>query len=134
MREDLFEVGDEVWFSGLGWGIVVEIDDDEISSLGVQFKGLNSLTSFYMDGRRRSFGPRALFFEEIPIPESALVRKQWRAEKGEGYMFVSSAGHIIRAKELGKSLDNHRHELGNYFKTEYKTINSKFYKVFHEEV
>lgn len=44
--------------------------------------------------------------------------KRWRAEKGEGYFYISSDGTIYKNKEFEDFIDNFLYNTDNYFKTE----------------
>ncbi|MGL5964739.1 MAG: hypothetical protein ACRCZ2_10145 [Fusobacteriaceae bacterium] len=89
----------------------------------------------YSDGRdtARARVP-SLAFKEFEFPADLQERPRWRAEKYCLYYFVNATGEIERGLDHNWGSDNRRFEIGNYFETEDEAEESKFYKVFHEEV
>ncbi|MGL5711723.1 MAG: hypothetical protein ACRCX2_01780, partial [Paraclostridium sp.] len=79
----MFKVGDRVWCVDFGWGTVVAIKSLSYP-VNVEFDD-GQHQSFVEDGRHYQSGLRALFFEEIDIPKSALKRPRFRAKKDENY-------------------------------------------------
>lgn len=75
-----FRVGDKVYSTVWGWGEVKRINTGVSYPVVAEF-GDNKIT-YTEDGRQCVGSLRSLFFEEIPIPESALVRK-YQYKKGE---------------------------------------------------
>ena len=116
-----------------GKGIVKRIDIGSYP-VRVEFFYVNStLTIGYtQDGKYTEEGLRTLFFEEIPIPESAYKKPKWRAEKGCNYFYVMSDGNINITFDDRTECNDLCFKHGNYFKTEEEAKESKFYKVFHE--
>lgn len=74
----MFRKGDRVWCINYGWGDVVNLDSKD-NTIEVNFKEIS--TWFTADGRYISEPYRILFFEEIPIPKSALERPRKTAEE-----------------------------------------------------
>lgn len=77
----MFEVGDRVFSTSRGWGVVDRISNGEVYPVVVKFDR-DQLVTYTGDGKQFQSALRTLFFEEIPIPESALVRKH-RHKKGD---------------------------------------------------
>lgn len=131
-----FEVGDKVWSLVSGWGKVVAISRFKYTSYPVNVafdKGKNYIEFFTKDGKSHVKDiNQTIFFEELEIPESALVKPKWRAKSGCLYFYVDSDGTIERAVEDSNGIDSGRFEQGNYFQTEKEAKESKFYKVFHD--
>lgn len=65
-----FKVGDKVWHREFGWGKVTRFRDVSTYKVIVGFKYTEH--TFTPDGRGDLQSPRTLFFEEIPVPPSAL--------------------------------------------------------------
>ena len=65
-----FKVGDRVWDIRFGWGEVHRIDSD-CSPIVVYFDD-DREDSYTVNGEFNKNQRRTLFFQEIPIPESAL--------------------------------------------------------------
>lgn len=125
-----FEVGDKVWTIDNGWGEVIEMKDGIAYPVSVEFE--KSKVSYTKDGREFESKNVVLFFEEIPIPESALVRPKWRAEMHEPYYFINSRGDVCRTLDERTTFDCVVYKAGNYFQTRKEAKDSKFYKVFHD--
>lgn len=68
------------------------------------------------------------------INEKYGIRKRWRANYGEEYYCIGGDFKIMKDEELEHDLDNHRHKIGNYFKTdsEAKEVLEKIKQVFKE--
>lgn len=132
MKKDKFEVGDRAWSSVYGWGKIDSIENgEEHPIIFVSDKG--ETESHTKDGRQHEIFLRTLFFQEIPIPESALVRPRWRAERKGLYCRVNNIGKIESDYEEGVPYDDDLFNVGNYFKSKEEAKSSRFYKVFHEE-
>lgn len=128
-----FKVGQRVWDFSRGYGTVNRIIDDEEDEYPVVVLFDDSDASYFtIDGRYYKRHNRTLFFEEIPIPESALKSKRWRAVKGCEYFFISTQGSIETTCEDNFKIDNERHKSGNYFRTEEDAESSVIYKAFQE--
>ncbi|MGL5803185.1 MAG: hypothetical protein ACRCX7_11425 [Cetobacterium sp.] len=129
-----FKLGDKVWSTRKGWGVVDKTANSKSYPIKVSFINRGSI-SFTEDGKEvESDIHPTLFFEEIPIPETALVRPKWRANKNDSYYCVTSDGMTVGVIEYGRGIDDRRYEHENYFKTIEEARESKFYKVFHKEV
>lgn len=78
----LFRSGDRVWDILFGWGTVICVKEDA-ARYPVLVKHDNIRYATYtMDGEGSDGVPvRRLFFEEIPIPKSALERPRKTAEQ-----------------------------------------------------
>lgn len=72
MKGCLFEVGDKVWSVVYGWGEVEEIKESRWPVRVLHNNG--DLIGYTYDGREFKEENRTLFFEEIPIPQSALIK------------------------------------------------------------
>ncbi|MGL6131380.1 MAG: hypothetical protein ACRCZ9_07190, partial [Fusobacteriaceae bacterium] len=118
-----------------GWGKVVDTSYQNNATLypiRVEFE-CGHAYSFTKSGNQYNCGLRALFFEEIVIPTSALSRPRWRADERKCYHYITSIGGVDYSCDTGDEVDDARFEIGNYFKTREEAEESKFYKVFHEE-
>lgn len=79
-NNELFEVGLKVWSLAFGWGKVTYFDENVDFPVKVEY--LNGETAHYsVDGREYKGENRTLFFDEIPIPESALKKPLRTAEE-----------------------------------------------------
>lgn len=79
----MFKLKDNVYSINFGWGTVKEILGAEYNSdykVNVLFEN-GRTESFTLDGKYFEHGLRDLFFEEIPIPKSALERPRKTAEQ-----------------------------------------------------
>ena len=132
MKKDKFEVGDRAWSSVYGWGKIGSTEKGENYQINFLLDKGGCITHTE-DGRQYKDNLRTLFFQEIPIPESALVRPRWRAERKGLYYCVNNIGEIEAEYEEGISYDDDLFNAGNYFKSEEEAKSSRFYKVFHEE-
>lgn len=90
-----FKIGDKVYSIGWGWGVVTNIGDGIYPVLvkfsNDSFKVEGNTISFTKDGKQYQSALRTLFFEEIPIPESALVRKH-QYKKGDLVWWTDLSG------------------------------------------
>lgn len=80
----MFKFGDKVYSFKYGWGEVVEISIIAVNfPVVVKFK--NDTVVYYtqcgVQAEDIEYGNRTLFFEEIPIPKSALERPRKSAEE-----------------------------------------------------
>lgn len=138
LNKYIFRVGQRVWDFASGWGEVVEAQEQNNSKtdfpIGVQFDKDESKTivRYTSEGKLASVLNRTLFFEEIPIQESALKPKRWRAKKFEHYFVVNTWGKIDVACEDNVEVDNERYKIGNYFQTKEEAEDSNLYKVFQQ--
>lgn len=126
---DSFQVGDRVWSSVNGWGKVISIStyDGERYPVGVKTDA-GHIKSYTLNGCELEGQLRCLFFEEIPVPETATIRKKWRAERGTMYWFVNVFGEAELTDECGWDSDTKRWEIGNYFKDKKEAMSSDIYK------
>lgn len=131
MKKDEFKVGDTVYCTMYGEGFIEHIDENGDYPVSVAFKN-GAIKSYTKHGRFYAEVNRTLFFEEIPIPESAYVRPKWRAEKGGKYFLINSTGDIYNTTDNYYEINGLHFKTGNYFKSEEVAKQSKFYKVFHE--
>lgn len=131
MKKDKFEVENTVYCVMFGKGVVDNIDEEEYYPVTVTFENGRE-ESYTSNGEYYANSNRTLFFEEIPIPESAYVKPKWRAEKGNKYFLINSIGDIYNTIDNYYEVDDLHFEKGNYFQTEEEGKESKFYKVFHE--
>lgn len=132
MIKDRFETGDRVWTFSNGWGHVVRVTNERYS-VRVQFENEDTVT-YTEDGRLYEYDKNtSLFFDEIPIPETALRRPKWRADEDCVYYFVGTFGKVLDTKDMRLSIDYDRWKVSNYFKTREDAMKSKIYKAFHEE-
>jgi hypothetical protein len=110
MNTKIFEVGDNVWETRWGHGIVIGIDKNpnEQYPVAIQFKmhDLDEPKSFTWDGRYYPNENRSLFFEEIQIPETALTKK--RMPKLEVDQKV-----LVFDKRIGEWVKRHFHSFGD---------------------
>ncbi|MGL5051421.1 MAG: hypothetical protein ACRC6E_12470, partial [Fusobacteriaceae bacterium] len=124
--------GDRVWDIRLGWGKVIDYCFDKNFPITVDFG--SSRKSYTTDGKDSvNDANRILLFEEIEIPVSALIRPKWRVLKGGTFWYVSAFGIATKGIDYYSICDETLYKVGNYFKTEEETEESRFYKVFHEE-
>ncbi len=130
----MFKVGDKVWAINNGWGVVRRIDECQQYPVVVKFVKRDLAITYTLEGIEALGERRTLFFEEIPIPESALISPRWRAERGESYYSVNCFGEVIPIVDLRWETDGKMWLVGNYFETEEEAKESKIYKAFHEEV
>lgn len=128
----MFKVGEKVWTIDNGWGAVERIYPNSLYPVLVRFK--KDTFAYTADGKESIYKNRALFFEEIPIPESALTRSKWRAEKGESYYTITAFGDVDGRVENFDEYDNNLFRAKNYFRTAEEAKESKIYRAFHEEV
>lgn len=129
----MFKENDRVWDMRYGWGTVVSITEEDLYPVVVKFEH-SIVRKYFKDGRwDKTDRNRILFFQEISVPQEALERPRWRAEKNREYFFVNGCGAIVTGCELFCVKDGLKFEVGNYFQTEEEAKGSKFYKVFHEE-
>lgn len=93
---ELFRVGDKVWSAAFGHGEVVMISHKWDYRVQVLFdKRENSRVEHYtVDGKHSDCENRTLFFEEIQIPESALVRPKPEQEAVEDPVEDKVDNHI----------------------------------------
>lgn len=81
-NKNLFEVGVKVWDFRYGWGKVVEIKNDGYDyPVKVEFDETKDYCLYSKEGKEFHLLARTLFFEEIPIPASALERPRKTAEE-----------------------------------------------------
>jgi hypothetical protein len=69
MNETTFEnarVGDAVWYEGLGWGEVSDIDEERKLPLVVEFEQ-GTIRFFSLNGVKQGDINQTLFWDEIPI-------------------------------------------------------------------
>lgn len=132
-QECLFKVGQDVWSTSWGHGIIrdVNFDLDKWHRVKVKFDD-DTIQCYSIDGKYSESQLRTLFFEEIPIPASALTPKRWRADNGEIYFYVSTTGKIVSCNDVHFGVDDERYEIRNYFKTEEEAENSDLYKLFQQ--
>lgn len=130
-----FNIGDKVWDMRFGWGVVKRYAEGRLYPVEVLFYGNGECNEFTDDGRyHTSDVSPTLFFEEIPIPETALRKTKWRADNGCNYYFIDTFGDVVLDEELRYPADNKRFKAGNYFKTEEDAKASTIYKGFHGEL
>ncbi|MGL5051572.1 MAG: hypothetical protein ACRC6E_13240 [Fusobacteriaceae bacterium] len=127
----MFRIGDKVWDIRFGWGVVVEIREHGLNNVGVKFGDFVLFYTQYGFYGAIDFD-RSLFFGELVIPVSALIRPGWRGARGDKYYYVTSYGSVIRDVENSYKPDTLLFKTGNYFRTEKEAKESKFYKVFHD--
>ncbi|MGL5050649.1 MAG: hypothetical protein ACRC6E_08515 [Fusobacteriaceae bacterium] len=127
----MFKVGDKVYDIKFGFGEVVEIRECGLNNVGVKFGNFVRFYTQYGFYGAIDFN-RSLFFEEIEIPVSALTRPRWRALKGGVFWYVSAFGIATKGIDYYSICDDTLNKVGNYFKTEEETEESRFYKVFHD--
>lgn len=134
----LFKVGQRVWDCLRGWGEIVEDrtqeNNDLVYPIGVKFEKYTYMCRYTVKGQMNPAYNRTLFFEEIPIPESALKPKRWRANTGGEYYFINSGGSIDSVYEDGFAIDNNRYNCGNYFKTRKEAKESILYKAYQNMI
>ncbi|MGL5970936.1 MAG: hypothetical protein ACRCZL_02880, partial [Cetobacterium sp.] len=71
----MFEFGDKVCCMNYGWGLVVGVaTETEFLPIIVKFSN-GRLRKYTEQGKFTDDAKRCLYFEEIQIPESALVKK-----------------------------------------------------------
>lgn len=117
-NESVFKVGDRVWDCCYGWG-VIKPDfkcSNERFPLYVFFES-DYKQHYTLDGRTALDCLRTLFFEEIPIPESALKPKRWRAKNRCIFYFISPEQKVIDRTEAYDDHSKALYDTGNYFKT-----------------
>ncbi|MGL5964388.1 MAG: hypothetical protein ACRCZ2_08350, partial [Fusobacteriaceae bacterium] len=101
------------------------------SSYPVDVRHNERCVSYTKDGKQyEEEDGRVLFFDEIPIPKSALVRPRFRARRGGVYYYVNLCGDVCQSDELRAKLDEQQYEAGNYFETEELAMDSDIYKAF----
>src|SRR5574344_855888 len=102
MKKDEIKVGDTVYCVIFGKGTVKSIDIGDYPVFVEFFLG-NSMCiiAYTQDGKFDTSGLRTLFFEEIPIPESAYKIPRWRAEKQDSYCFIAGTGLVTMEKDFG---------------------------------
>ncbi|MGL5051197.1 MAG: hypothetical protein ACRC6E_11330 [Fusobacteriaceae bacterium] len=128
----MFKVGDKVYDIRFGWGKVNELDTERNYPVCVDF-GFDCFVRYLNDGKAGFYDVNpSLFFEEIEIPVTAMIRPRWRATKDNKYYCVNGFGVVACNKEVFYQTDTLFFETGNYFRTEKEAKESKFYKVFHD--
>lgn len=62
-------------------------------------------------------------------------KKRWRADEGEEYYFITSAGYITSGKDVYAMVDTDRYRAGNYFETkeQAKKVLEKIKNILKEE-
>ena len=129
--KSIFKVGQRVWSFEEGYGIVTDVRDTKIFDYPVIVLFDNDIAiHFTTDGRAHIRCNRTLFFEEIPIPKSALKPKRWRAYSDKEFYYISSRGIILIGDDRHTTFFDQLYESGNYFQTEEEAKNSDLYKVF----
>lgn len=103
---DDFRVGDRVWDFQFGWGRINEIAVDAYP-VGVYFDERPGIEWFSKDGKYEDHESlhRTLFFEEIPIPESA-IKRPWTPEPGEWVAVKNSMDSCWHIREFVKQEDS----------------------------
>lgn len=129
----MFKVGDKVWTFENGWGVVKTVSGGHVFPVVVKFEKSGLAISHTLDGKEALERGRVLLFEEVQIPESALIRPRWRAEDMGEYFHINTVGAIISTVECGVKIDDNCWKVGNYFRTEEEAKESKIYRAFHEE-
>ena len=125
------KVGDKVWSVWAGWDTIESIDSDEVYSIT-----LSNGSNYTMDGKTFCDDESPTLFFDIPEfykNEIYPERPQYRAEKDSFYYFITIAGCVGSQRESNDIEDDKIFRAGNYFETKEEAMDSKFYKVFHEE-
>ena len=95
------KVGDRIWNVVQGWGEVVQIDNDPIYPLGIQFE--NGITEkFTLDGKgnRRDKYP-CLYWDEIKIiPPPKPKRKVKKTVEGFARPFIYNNRLLVFGEDL----------------------------------
>lgn len=126
-----FKVGDEVFMATQGYGIVTEVREDNEDTWYPVIASFNGEeVSFTPDGRLFINTSARQLFHRYPVPE----KSDWRANKGETYLSISTLGTIECHTELEDVNDDRRYEAGNYFKDVKTSLNSRYYKAYHEKL
>lgn len=126
MKENkyLFTVGLQVWDFEKGWGVVSNVDFNTVYPVEVLFD--NGITQTYTTEGKSFVGAknRILFFEEIPIPESALKRKFHTAN------FLLSLSKEVKFEENKKNFyvifSHSDNEVKSNFNTTQEIIGQKY--------
>ncbi|MGL5594606.1 MAG: hypothetical protein ACRDDH_11775 [Cetobacterium sp.] len=128
-----FRDGDRVWSTRSGWGTVEGRGDDYFGDFPVRVEfDDGSRIDFTSDGKEYTVDKlQSLFFEEIVVPESALYKNAWRAERDDDYYYIGSIGRVEKDREVGFGCDDDRYAVGNYFRTEEEAKGSQIYKAFN---
>lgn len=81
----MFQVGDRVWDTRYGWGEVYYIDSSSLVPVKASFVsfGKKIYLDYTLGGRLGWKGNRTLFFDELIIPESALLPERAKNEPQE---------------------------------------------------
>lgn len=125
----IVRVGDRVHSMEFGWGEVKNINPVNEKPYEIDFGG--KLVFYTEDGKlEKTSANRTLFFDEIPVPMSALHRPSERCAQGGEYLYVDSTGKVSKTLELGLLVDERRFKMGNYFHSYSEACKSKFYKSF----
>lgn len=139
MKKDEFKIGDVVYCMIHGKGVIESTDENVVSTdesggdypIVVMFDKVGR-KSYTRNGEYCGWFNRTLFFEEIPIPESAYIKPRWRARFQEAYYYITDTGHIQYYRDGHSREDDSRFLCKNYFQTGEDAKKSKFYKVFNE--
>lgn len=70
----------------------------------------------------------------VNFEDKKIIRKRWRALKGEIYYHINSEGTIFSIKEQNNKIDDLYYECGNYFKTEEQAekVNNRINEIYEE--
>lgn len=132
----MFKLGDKVFdIMKQEWGVVKQVGETSENGISVSFEGDVYWTNYTGDGRRYGgFKTPSLTFKEFYLPDGWQERPIWRAEIGDVYWTVTGYGECVPLCDKRYKIDDAKFKLGNYFQTRKEAEESKFYKVFHEEV
>lgn len=127
-------VGDKVWSLQNGWDTVKSIDSEEGGNpypIELDVGGNYSMDGKYYDSDKNPslFFDIPEFFKEEIYPE----RPKYRAKIDSFYYFITKTGRVDSQREANDSEDDKLFRVGNYFETKEEAMESKLYKVFHEE-
>lgn len=132
MKKDEFKIGDVVYCIIHGKGVVESTTDKngDYPILVMFDEGIRK--TYTRNGEYCGWFNRTLFFEEIPIPDSACVKPKWRAKFQEAYYYITDIGNVQYCRDGYSREDDSRFLCKNYFQTGEDAKKSKFYKVFNE--
>ncbi|MGL5022347.1 MAG: hypothetical protein ACRC5S_03515 [Cetobacterium sp.] len=132
MKKNIFKKNQKVFDFIFGWGKIIKIVKDDYPVV-VRFE-CGNIREYTSEGKLyKNEGNRRLFFSEIPIPDKAYKPTMWRARFNEEYFYVSTVGKVAKAKDVGDTIDDERHDVGNYFQTDDEVKESKYYIIYREK-
>ncbi|MGL5126301.1 MAG: hypothetical protein ACRC6U_10045 [Fusobacteriaceae bacterium] len=126
----MFKVRDRVWDVKWGWGEVIRTENTTYYKDVLVLWDSGSSLGYSKDGAEQAGANRSLFFDEVQIPESALIIPEcrYRASLCQTYYYVEKNGEICSTAGYNRFRGSDLYECGNHFETEEEAMNSDLYK------